>query len=218
MNVEARLTELIGPAAGRLHTARSRNDQVATDLQALAARHDRRCGCGAAGAAVGSDRPGGRARGQRDAGSHPSPGGAADHARSPSARLCRDAGAGPRPARRCAETAQRMSSGRRRARRHALPDRPRQNGIRARFRPAGGERAGCRLRPRFRARISGRGGHRGIPPVAARRGAGALVLGAVRVRAAGRCLHDGLVDHAAKAEPRRGGACPGQDGPYRGRV
>ena len=33
MNVEARLKELIGPAAGRLHTARSRNDQVATDLK-----------------------------------------------------------------------------------------------------------------------------------------------------------------------------------------
>ncbi|MEM0937277.1 MAG: argininosuccinate lyase [Pseudomonadota bacterium] len=33
MNVEARLTELIGPAAGRLHTARSRNDQVATDFR-----------------------------------------------------------------------------------------------------------------------------------------------------------------------------------------
>src|SRR5712691_7136905 len=33
MNVEARLSELIGPAAGRLHTARSRNDQVATDFK-----------------------------------------------------------------------------------------------------------------------------------------------------------------------------------------
>jgi argininosuccinate lyase len=33
MNVESRLTELIGPAAGRLHTARSRNDQVATDFR-----------------------------------------------------------------------------------------------------------------------------------------------------------------------------------------
>src|SRR5688572_26243238 len=31
MTVEHRLTELIGPAAGRLHTARSRNDQVATE-------------------------------------------------------------------------------------------------------------------------------------------------------------------------------------------
>jgi argininosuccinate lyase len=33
MNVEARLAEVIGPAAGRLHTARSRNDQVATDFK-----------------------------------------------------------------------------------------------------------------------------------------------------------------------------------------
>ncbi len=33
MHVEARLAELIGDAAGRLHTARSRNDQVATDFK-----------------------------------------------------------------------------------------------------------------------------------------------------------------------------------------
>ena len=33
MNIEHRLTERIGPAGGRLHTARSRNDQVATDLR-----------------------------------------------------------------------------------------------------------------------------------------------------------------------------------------
>jgi len=33
MNVESRLAELIGPAAGRLHTARSRNDQVALDFR-----------------------------------------------------------------------------------------------------------------------------------------------------------------------------------------
>ncbi|MCX8505194.1 MAG: argininosuccinate lyase [Alphaproteobacteria bacterium] len=33
MNIEARLHELIGQAAGRLHTARSRNDQVATDFR-----------------------------------------------------------------------------------------------------------------------------------------------------------------------------------------
>jgi len=33
MNVESRLAELIGTAAGRLHTARSRNDQVATDFR-----------------------------------------------------------------------------------------------------------------------------------------------------------------------------------------
>ncbi|HZT89187.1 MAG TPA: argininosuccinate lyase [Stellaceae bacterium] len=33
LNIEARLAELIGAAAGRLHTARSRNDQVATDFR-----------------------------------------------------------------------------------------------------------------------------------------------------------------------------------------
>ena len=49
MNVEARLFEKIGPAAGRLHTGRSRNDQVATDLllylrdAARAARRGARC-------------------------------------------------------------------------------------------------------------------------------------------------------------------------------
>ena len=33
MNIEARLAEIVGPVAGRLHTARSRNDQVATDFR-----------------------------------------------------------------------------------------------------------------------------------------------------------------------------------------
>src|SRR5947199_768744 len=33
LNIEARLAELIGPVAGRLHTGRSRNDQVATDFR-----------------------------------------------------------------------------------------------------------------------------------------------------------------------------------------
>ena len=33
MNIERRLTEKIGPAGGMLHTARSRNDQVALDMR-----------------------------------------------------------------------------------------------------------------------------------------------------------------------------------------
>lgn len=33
MNIEARLTEIVGPVGGKLHTGRSRNDQVATDLR-----------------------------------------------------------------------------------------------------------------------------------------------------------------------------------------
>ncbi|MEX2226714.1 MAG: argininosuccinate lyase [Dehalococcoidia bacterium] len=36
MNVETRLAEKIGPVAGKLHTARSRNDQVATDFRMYA--------------------------------------------------------------------------------------------------------------------------------------------------------------------------------------
>lgn len=38
MNIEARLIEICGPVGGKLHTARSRNDQVATDLR-LWVRH-----------------------------------------------------------------------------------------------------------------------------------------------------------------------------------
>ncbi len=42
MNVEGRLRELIGDAAGRLHTARSRNDQVALDIRLwIREAHDR---------------------------------------------------------------------------------------------------------------------------------------------------------------------------------
>ena len=41
MAIERRLTELIGPLGGKLHTARSRNDQVATDLALLVGRTPR---------------------------------------------------------------------------------------------------------------------------------------------------------------------------------
>ena len=47
LNIEARLAELAGPAAGRLHTARSRNDQVATDFRLWV-----RSACGRADAAL----------------------------------------------------------------------------------------------------------------------------------------------------------------------
>ena len=43
INVEARLYELIGEAAGRLHTARSRNDQVATDARLYVKRVAAEC-------------------------------------------------------------------------------------------------------------------------------------------------------------------------------
>ena len=40
MAIERRLTEIVGPVGGKLHTARSRNDQVATDM-ALFVREQR---------------------------------------------------------------------------------------------------------------------------------------------------------------------------------
>ena len=49
MNVEGRLKELIGEPAGRLHTARSRNDQVATDFRLWV-----RGQCDAVGEAIGA--------------------------------------------------------------------------------------------------------------------------------------------------------------------
>lgn len=42
MNIEARLKEIIGEVAGKLHTARSRNDQVATDTRLYTRRHTQR--------------------------------------------------------------------------------------------------------------------------------------------------------------------------------
>ena len=60
MNVESRLSELIGPAAGRLHTARSRNDQVGDRFPALCPRHHRRDrrGAGRVPARAGQPRAG----------------------------------------------------------------------------------------------------------------------------------------------------------------
>jgi len=41
MAIERRLTEIVGPVGGKLHTARSRNDQVATDVAMLVRAHSR---------------------------------------------------------------------------------------------------------------------------------------------------------------------------------
>jgi argininosuccinate lyase len=49
MAIERRLTELAGPVAGRLHTARSRNDQVVTDLMMYVRER-----CAGARAAIGA--------------------------------------------------------------------------------------------------------------------------------------------------------------------
>jgi len=42
LNIEARLTQLVGDAGKRLHTGRSRNDQVATDVRLCCAKKSTR--------------------------------------------------------------------------------------------------------------------------------------------------------------------------------
>ena len=176
LNVEARLAELIGPAAGRLHTARSRNDQVATDFKLWVrdAIDDRR---GARRPAAGARREGARPRRHGHAGLHPSADGAAGDLRPSPARLCRDDRPRPRPLRRCADAPERIAARRRGARRHLFPDRPRHDRGSARLRPADGQFARRGLRPRLRPRGARRGEHLRRPPLALRRGDRDLVVG-----------------------------------------
>ena len=90
MNVESRLGELIGPAAGRLHTARSRNDQVATDFRLWVRDAIDEIDVSARRLSARARRKGARACRHRHAGLHPSATGAAGDVRPSSAGLCRD--------------------------------------------------------------------------------------------------------------------------------
>jgi hypothetical protein len=170
MNVEsAAQAELIGLAAGRLHTARSRNDQVATDSACGCAMPSTQLDARSKTAAALVEKAD-SARRHGDAGLHPPADGPAGHLRPSSARLCRDAGARPRPRRAMRASAERVPARLGGARRHLLPDRPAHDCQGARLRPADGELARRRLRSRFRARISGRRLDLRHAPVAARRG------------------------------------------------
>ena len=162
MNVESRLSELIGPAAGRLHTARSRNDQVATDFRLYV--RDTIDETDAALAAF----------------QHA----LASRVRASSAGLCRDGRARPRPLCRCAQAAERIAARRRRAGRNLVSDRPHGDRQGARLRPADGQFAGCGLGPRLRARNALGGLDRGRAHVAVCRGNRDLDLAAGGPRAA----------------------------------
>ena len=102
MNVEARLAELIGPAAGRLHTARSRNDQVAVDFRLWVKNEFLRVAEALKGLIAAFLEAGGGTCGDRHAGLHPYAGGAAGDLRPSLHGLCRDVCARPvaRPRRR----------------------------------------------------------------------------------------------------------------------
>ena len=136
LNLEAALAARIGPLAAKLHTGRSRNDQVATDLRLWARPGRGRAGRGDRGDGTCPGWPG-RARGRRDpAGHDPHPAGPADPLRPPPAGLCRDARARPGPAGRRPPPTECLAPRVGCAGRGRLPPRPGRDGQRAGLRRA----------------------------------------------------------------------------------
>src|ERR1019366_2143364 len=182
MNVEGRLSELIGEAAGRLHTARSRNDQVATDFRLWM-----RDTIDALDAAL------------------------AGFQRALATKALEHAGT-VMPGLTHMQTAQPVTFGHHLLAyvEMAARDRSRFADARqgARLRPSGGEFARRRVRPRFRHGDAGGGLDRGGAFVAAGRGDRDLDLAAHRLGQALRQIHHWLLDHAAEAQSgcRRTGA------------
>ena len=177
LNIEQRLTALVGDAGKRLHTARSRNDQVATDIRLwLRAEIDALSNAAerpARGAAWTWPR---EHAGHDHAGLHPPAGGAAGHLRPPPDGVRRDVRA--RRASACADcrsasTACRSAPRRSPARGYPI-DRERvasDAGLRRRLPQLARRGVGSRLRHRILA--AARADHGA--PVALLRGAGAVV-------------------------------------------
>ena len=208
MAIERRLTEIAGPLGGKLHTGRSRNDQVATDLALYVASALR--------AALGADRradgaPAGARRAPTPTGAMPGLHAPAARparlSRPPPARLLLDAARATPTASRRAGRRRRDAARRRRARRPQLGARPRGRPPRELgFDGPGPELDRRRLQPRLRARLPVRG-RASAPPTS--RGSGrdrALVEPGVRLLRARRRLLLRLEHHAAEEEPRRGRA------------
>ena len=201
LNIEAALAERIGEPARRLHTARSRNDQMATDLRMFV-----RAACDAADgaprdAAGRAARPRGARGGDRDPGLHAPPAGAAGAARAPPAGLRGDAGARRGALPRGARPRERAAVGVGRPRRGRLSDRSRAGGARARLRRDRGELARRGLGSRLRRRVSRGGGADDGAPLPALRGDRAVGLGGVRTGAARRRVRDRVEHHAPEAQP-----------------
>ncbi len=210
-NIEMRLTALVGDAGKRLHTARSRNDQVATDMRlwlrdAIDALYAqlialRRALHALATASCRDDH----------ARIHASAGGAAGDVRPPSDGVRRDARARHGALRRMPPPRQPAAARQRGARGNELSDRPRAGRARARFRGAVPQFARRRRRSRLRDRIRGGGRAGDGASVAVRRGARAVVESALRLRHAGRSLLHRQLDHAAEEESGRSRAGARQD-------
>jgi hypothetical protein len=160
LNIEARLTQLVGDAGKRLHTGRSRNDQVATDVRLWLRGEIDLIGDLLKELQVGAGRCG-RAERRRDpARLHPPAGGPARELWPPHAGLCGNVQARCRAHGRRAPPHQRAAAGQRRAGRHHLPAGPRARGQNPGHGRRVPEQPGRRERPRLRHRI-----HRRRQPV-----------------------------------------------------
>jgi hypothetical protein len=175
MNLERRLTERLGPVGGKLHTARSRNDQVATDFRlAVRARTHRLIALLRELRGVFVDLA------ERDV-DVIVPGYTHLQVAQP-VRLGHHwlayfemFVARPGAARGLARPPRRLAPRRRRAGRHRLPDRPPPHQRAAGLPRTGRQLARRRLGPRLRARVPRGRGDRDDAPVAPLRGADPVV-------------------------------------------
>ena len=210
-------SHLLGGRRGQAPAYRALAQRPGGDRRAaVAARRDRRAARADRRPRARAARPGRASRRARDAGIYPPAGRAAGDLRPSPARLRGDVGARSRTTHSNQKACQPAPARCGGARRHRLSDRPQARGARARLRGAVRELARRGLGSRLRDRVLRLRRARHDPPVAARRGAGALGEPALRLRAPARRLLHRLLDHAAEEEPRRAGAGARQERP-RGR-
>ena len=218
MAVERLLGDEIGPLAGKLHTGRSRNDQVATDVAMVVQAHSLRAielsGSVMERLLVLAEEP------QRlaDARLHPPSTCPARLPRAPSARLLLDACPG-RPA-LPVRARQRLGDAARLGRpgRRQLGDRPAGGRRRPRLRARQPQLDRRRLQSRLRPRLPRRSLDLRDAPFAARLRDRDLVDHRVRLLRARRVVLLGLEHHAPEEEPRLGRAPARQGAPGRGRL
>ena len=181
LNVERRLTTLIGDAGKRLHTGRSRNDQVATDMRLWLRGAIDAIAVGACATAPRIHRPGREACRNDPAGLYAFAGRATGHLRSSPHGLRSHVRARQRAAGRLPQASQSTAARKRRAGGHVLSHRSRAGRTRSRVRGHLHQLARRRRRSRFRHRVRRRSlAHHGAP-VAPGRGVGALVESALRL-------------------------------------
>src|SRR5262245_26567652 len=147
-----------------------------------------------------------------DARLHTSPARPARPARAPPARLRVHARARPRTLPGLRGTRQRDAARCGGPRRHGLRDRPRGARQRPRFHGPESQQHGRRRRPRLRDRVPRPRGHPRHALLAPHRGPHPLGHRRIRVRRVRGRVRDGIVDHAAEEESRRGRVDPRQDG------